>query len=269
MVWYDNTVIIKGVLKMISYRCEELRLFCTDFTKPKKEGNMVKPIVKFFFIVAAVVLYPPLLSAQRGPLTEGDKVKIAASTISEKPLNGHVLHISDTDLSINSGGLYYFYPFHSIDHIERSIGKKRNTKRGMIIGGISGSLVTGLIEWASYKPCQQTGMWSCLYYPENRGTVLGQGLVTGAILGVASAIAFEKCEPGEFCLFNDKGAIIISNTFAGALIGGAAGLLVGTFIKTDRWMLVRIAPRSGSAWNHHSAVPGVSLHFSLYNNRKH
>jgi hypothetical protein len=197
----------------------------------KKEGKMMKSIVINLLVIVAIILYSPVISAQRGPLAEGDKVKIVAGTISDKALNGNVLHISDTDLSINSGGLYYYFPFRSIDRIERSIGKKGNTKRGMIIGGISGGLVIGLFEWASYAPCTETGFLACAFYPESRGVALQQGAVAGVILG------------------------------------GAVGGIIGTFWKTDNWRPVSLPVQyyqaKGYQHDFHRPYTGLTVQFTF------
>jgi hypothetical protein len=180
---------------------------------------------KMLTLFCIFTLVQPVAIGQQIRLAEGDRVKIKTTLPGLKKVTGTFDQLNASEIFIHNNVQDFMIPLGSVRRVFVSRGTKRNSLKGMLIGAASG----------------------------------------GVLLGVASSIAFKPCDPREYCLFDDKTEIIISNTIAGVLIGGGAGFTVGTFIKTDRWMLVQNTRRAGLAWNHHSPVPGLMLQFSILN----
>ena len=78
---------------------------------------------------------------------------------------------------------------------------------------------------------------------------LGLGLVIGGLgTGLVTAIAIEPCQGTGFCVGPDsrmEGFFV--GGLVGAVIGGAAGLLVGSVVQTSSWEPVAIPGRASSA----------------------
>lgn len=178
-----------------------------------------------FIWICLLWLMPITVFGQNLNLKEGDRVKIKTTVPDMKKVTGTVYHLNASELYIHSSNQDYRIPVHSVRRAFVSQGRKRNSFKGMLIGGVSG----------------------------------------GLLLGAAASFAYEKCDEELFCLYDDKTAIIISNTLAGALIGGGTGFIAGTFIKTDRWILVRRASGRSISFNQHTQLPVWSLSVSFRN----
>ncbi len=178
-----------------------------------------------FIWICLLWLMPFTVFGQNLNLKEGDRVKIKTTVPDMIKVTGTVYNLNPSEIYIHSSNQDYRIPVHSVRRAYVSQGRKRNSFKGMLIGGVSG----------------------------------------GLLLGAAASFAYEKCDTEEYCLYDDKAAVIISNTLAGALIGGCAGFIAGTFIKTDRWILVRTAPGRTLSFNHHTQLPGWTLRISFQN----
>jgi hypothetical protein len=112
-------------------------------------------------------------------VTVGSRVRLRSSALQGQP-RGLVVALDDNVLTIatDSGGLPVKVPLASVTDLEMSLGRKRNTLRGLGIGVASG-LIAGLAFPVNANDCGY-------YSSENfcsRGEALVGGLFTGAVLG--------------------------------------------------------------------------------------
>jgi hypothetical protein len=139
--------------------------------------------------VAAIVLgfaAAPTASAQdqspaaniASTVTVGTRVRLVSSAIAGQP-RGLVTAIDDSSLTLAGDTGPVKVPLSSITKLEASLGKRRNTLRGLAFGAASGMLISFLYPVDS-ELCSGYNDYFC-----SRGQALGFGAVTFGLIGTA------------------------------------------------------------------------------------
>ena len=81
-------------------------------------------------------------------------------------------------------------------------GTRPHTKQGFVYGAISGALIGATVRYIGFTPCDEPGLLGCYLEPRTRGQATAVGAGIGGILGMA------------------------------------LGSIAGTFVVTDRWVIV-------------------------------
>jgi hypothetical protein len=71
-------------------------------------------------------------------------------------------------------------------HVERQVASRGHGGTGAALGSVLGAIAGGAVGAASWKPCHQTGLFACMWYPSQSGqTTAGAvvGALGGALLG--------------------------------------------------------------------------------------
>jgi hypothetical protein len=138
-----------------------------------------------------VVLFQSEVMAQISSLYRGDKVRISAPNIYPETVRGTIYGINTTQITLNIEGDYYIFPLNSIERLDVSLGKKRHTGDGALIGLTGGALLGGLIGSTTYEPCNEDEeRYGCsFHFSEKTSVQLGAlafgtiGLVVGTVIG--------------------------------------------------------------------------------------
>jgi len=182
-----------------------------------------------------MVLFQSAAMAQISSLNTGDKVRIFAPDVYTSAIKGTIYSTNTTDVTLDSGDYIYTIPLSSIERLDISLGKKRNTGKGALIGLSSGALLGSLIGLATYEDCNSDEFMGCfLHFSKGES----------ALIGAAS----------------------------GGFVGLIIGTVSGYSIKTDKWeripVFVSMNFQSVPAQKLSlSQVPVVSLKFSLSEKR--
>ena len=182
-----------------------------------------------------MVLFQSAAMAQISSLNTGDKVRIFAPDVYTSAIKGTIYYINTTDVILESGVYRYTIPLNSIERLDVSLGRKKRTGRGALIGLSSGALLGALISLATYEECNSDEFMGCLFH------------------------------------FN-KGESALLGATAGGFVGLIVGTVSGYSIKTDKWeripVFVSMNFQSVPAQKLLlSQVPVVSLKFSLSEKR--
>jgi len=182
-----------------------------------------------------MVLFQSAAMAQISSLNTGDKVRIFAPDVYTSAIKGTIYYINTTDVILESGVYRYTIPLNSIERLDVSLGRKKRTGRGALIGLSSGALLGALISLATYEECNSDEFMGCLFH------------------------------------FN-KGESALLGATAGGFVGLIVGTVSGYSIKTDKWeripVFVSMNFQSVPAQKLSlSQVPVVSLKFSLSEKR--
>jgi len=182
-----------------------------------------------------MVLFQSAAMAQISSLNTGDKVRIFAPDVYTSAIKGTIYYINTTDVILESGVYRYTIPLNSIERLDVSLGRKKRTGRGALIGLSSGALLGALISLATYEECNSDEFMGCLFH------------------------------------FN-KGESALLGATAGGFVGLIIGTVSGYSIKTDKWeripVFVSMNFQSVPAQKLSlSQVPVVSLKFSLSEKR--
>lgn len=138
----------------------------------------------------------PLAIAQISQLEIGDRVRITAPYVEQNKIKGTVQEIDQSVLVLAVKDTSFYISESMIHNLETSTGKKRVAGRGLIIGAVTGTMLTGL----------------------------------------ASAFANSACGPGDECvLANSDGEAFLAGATMGLLIGAVIGTATGFFTKIDEW----------------------------------
>ena len=157
----------------------------------------------FIFAVAfGLWVLAPLARAQSDLLDAGDRVRITVTSRSPSRVIGTLVAFTPSSVTIATEQETLYIQKASIEQLAVSLGKKRNTIRGALVGGATGGIVLGMTALADSPPDNP-----CVSIP---GFICGRDEVINA-------------------------RAVISKTIMGVVTGAAAGAMIGTFIRTDRW----------------------------------
>ncbi len=157
-------------------------------------------------------------------------MRIKAPTTSERLVAGTIVSVTDKDILILSKDLHYYLLFDSVEQLDLSIQRKRRPLKGLAIGALTMGTFIGGVSALTYTECVPKSLFDCIMHPQNRGSAF----VLGAI--------------------------------GGGLLGGFAGLIIGSFTFTDTWENISITPgiRPVSDFSHKTTLsPSVSLQLKL------
>lgn len=166
---------------------------------------MMKTLVFIFCIASFIHNASTVLYAQPGGVKPGDRVRIYAPNISEKPIIGTLMNITDEDIFIMSKNLSYYFLSASVEQFDVSIQKKNNHLRGFLIGAVSTGGLLSLGMGITYRECVSRELFGCMMHPTSRGNAFLFGAV------------------------------------AGGLLGGLTGFIIGSFTETDKWERVSLS----------------------------
>lgn len=191
--------------------------------------NWVTFIKVLFISVVAVHIYIADSSAQISQLEVGDRVRITAPLVEQDKIAGTVTEIDNTVLVLAVKDSSFYISESMIHNLETSVGKRRVVGRGMLIGAVVGTMMSGVV----------------------------------------SAVANNACGIGEDCvLANRDGEAFLAGATFGLLIGAAVGTVTGFFTKIDEWERVpfSVAVESESfpvQVDKRSLNPTLTFRFSL------
>ncbi len=148
-----------------------------------EERNVIKNLFRILIIGLTLIL-PSETFAQTDGVKNGDRVKILASAINEKPIKGTVVEISSSVLAIKTKNSTFFIPYSAVNRLAISKGRKRAVGRGALTGMGLG----GLTGAASYSECTDEGFMSCMFRSSSRGNAFLRGVLIGGLLGGITGI---------------------------------------------------------------------------------
>jgi len=139
----------------------------------------IKIIVLFSFFGFILVSSSKGQSTNR--INKGDRVKISAPNVAHKSIVGTVADISSYGVIMRSKDSVLVVPHIAINEVKLSVGRKRNTVSGAIIGGATGALIVGVTSASSAQSCSGEGEW-CMRGPS---LIVGStiGFLAGGLLG--------------------------------------------------------------------------------------
>ena len=156
-------------------------------------------ILLFKILISSILLLFITLTeviAQISKLEIGDRVRITAPYVEQYKIKGTVQEVDESVLVLSVKDTSFYISESMIHNLETSTGKKRVVGRGMIIGAVTGTMLTGLI----------------------------------------SAVVNNACGIGEDCvLANRDGEAYLAGASLGLLLGAVAGTVTGFFTKIDEW----------------------------------
>ena len=204
----------------------KLKRICID-----THTNLTRILLLIFTAVPAIAWMPVDGFTQPAGLQIGDRVRVVIPAYQTKSQNivGDVTGLTPSWVEIKSEGSSRLISYDLIKSLYVSQGRKRNVRKGLIIGAGIGSLAGGIIGAATYKECNSDELFGCFMQPASRE----DAMVLGSTLG---------------------------------MIGGSVtGTLIG-LIKTDKWKRVPVDLSVGLVPNRFqpsSLHPGVSFTISL------
>ena len=75
-----------------------------------------------------------------------------------------------------------------INKLETHAGRRRNPGEDTAAGIVAGALVGGIVGFASYSPCRETGLFACAFSPGNSGEAAVWGIIGGGVVGAAAGL---------------------------------------------------------------------------------
>jgi len=142
----------------------------------------IKIIVLFSFFGFILVYSYKGQSTNR--VNKGDRVKISAPNVAHKSIVGTVADISSYGVIMRSKDSVLVVPHTAINEVKLSVGRKRNTVNGAIIGGVTGALIVGATSASSVQSCSGDGEWcfeGLTIIAGTTGCLLAGGLLGGLI----------------------------------------------------------------------------------------
>lgn len=152
-----------------------------------------------FFMVGIYI--SPASAQQFQNLEEGDRIRISTPVVKPNTITGTVSILDGSVVALSVKDSLVYVSESLVQNVEISTGKRRVIGRGMLIGAVSGLLLSGLIN--SYLN--------------------------------------DACRVGEDCIFaNSNGEAFIRGGTTGLIFGGLSGAIAGFFIRIDRWKNVPV-----------------------------
>lgn len=183
------------------------------------------PVIAIFI----TLIYVPDTHAQIGKLEVGDRVRITAPIVDQKKIEGTVTEVDKSVLVLSVKDSSFYISESLILRLETSTGRKRVFGRGVVIGAVTGTILSGM----------------------------------------ANSLVNNACGVGEDCvLANRSGEAFLTGAAIGLIVGAAIGGAAGFFIKIDRWERVPFGITMGtepvrSDFNQRTMSPTISFRFSL------
>ena len=114
---------------------------------------------KFLAIILVTILNfsPAILYAQSDSLYQGDTIRVTAPNYIDGRVVGKLMGLRNDSLQLHVHKRDFFIPLRRIAKLEVARGKKRNAKKGFIIGALGGGLGLGLI--AAIDVSDEQGEW--------------------------------------------------------------------------------------------------------------
>lgn len=204
----------------------KLKRTCTHGT-----SYLSRILLLIFTTILTIAWMPVDGVTQPAGLQIGDRVRVIVSssqTRSQKII-GQVTGLTPSWVEIRTGGSSRLISYDIMKSLYVSRGRKRNVRKGLIIGAGIGALTGGIIGAANYTECNSEELFGCFMQPDSQE----DAFVLGSTLGM------------------------IGGSITGTLIG---------LIKTDKWKRVPVGLSLGLVPNRFqssSLNPGVSLRISL------
>ncbi|RKY84500.1 hypothetical protein DRP98_04805, partial [candidate division KSB1 bacterium] len=103
--------------------------------------------LKFLAIILVTILNfsPAILYAQSDSLYQGDTIRVTAPNYIGGRVVGKLMGLRNDSLQLHVHKRDFFIPLRRIAKLEVARGKKRNAKRGFVIGALGGGLGLGTI----------------------------------------------------------------------------------------------------------------------------
>jgi len=139
-------------------------------------------------VVIIIFLSPGLLIAQVDSISSRDAIRVTTTKYFQNSIVGNFINIKNDSLYFQINKRLFSIPLQQVTKLEVAKGKKSNTKRGAIIGGIAGGLGFGVIAAISVSGEQDEWLTPSPGQAFLGGLVLGSliGSGTGAIIGSGS-----------------------------------------------------------------------------------
>jgi len=177
------------------------------FNKPKRKSthgrvNLAR-ILTFMVTTVLVITWMPVNGVtQPAGLQIGDRVRViipSSQTRSQK-IVGHVTGLSPSWVEIKTGKSSRLISYDLMKSMYVSQGRKRNVRKGLIIGAGVGALTGGIIGAATYTECNSEELFGCFMQPASQedaivlGSTLGMigGSITGALIGLIKSDKWER-----------------------------------------------------------------------------
>ena len=122
-------------------------------------------------------------TSRLGPVMSGSRVRIHAPTAIAKPLQGHVIEVTDRAIVILTGSSTLQVPRDAVTRLEVATGRRSNWKKGALAGlllyGVMSPLIVELDRGSTREAGGDCGSGECVGYPE----VIAGGALIGAVVG--------------------------------------------------------------------------------------
>ncbi|MDX1640503.1 MAG: hypothetical protein R3220_02310 [Balneolaceae bacterium] len=167
--------------------------------------------------------------AQINKLQIGDRVRITAPLVEQNKIMGTVKEVDKTVLVLAVKDSSFYISESLIHSMEISTGRKRLFRGGMIVGAVSGIMLSGLVH----------------------------------------SFAKDACGVGKDCVLANKyGEAFLISASIGLVVGAAVGGVAGFFTKVDQWERVPFgismdAEPVRTDFNHSALSPTISVRISI------
>ncbi len=183
-----------------------------------------------FLALAALCVTTSTVRAQQQPnmLEAGARVRLTSPTLESDQRIVRIVSPGTDTLVFQSerNPVTRRLALKDISAVERSLGEKRRTGSGAVIGLLAGAAIGGILGYtAQERTCENAGLTGCLILPASAG----------------------------------------QSAALGGIVGGLAGLLVGTTVgwlsKSERWQRVPLNGRPAVAPSPGGVVVSIALPF--------
>lgn len=199
-----------------------------DFVRLQSINWMVASVVMIFSILFTSLTAIQAV-AQISKLEVGDRVRITAPIVDQKKIMGTVTEVDNSVLVLSVRDSSFYISESLIQRLETSTGRKRVFGRGLLIGAVTGTMLSGMVH----------------------------------------SFLNNACGVGEDCvLANRDGEAFIAGAAIGLIVGATVGGTAGFFTKVHQWERVPygIAINAESVrtdFTHSTISPAISFRFSL------
>lgn len=145
-------------------------------------STIIHPVVIFSILLAAVLLSPQEASAQLEDLKKGDFVRVWSPQFSGGKTIGTIEFMRSQSMVIYSRDSTLTISYASIERIDLSVSKKRQTLKGFLIGLGGGALFGALVGSSTYSPCVPEELFDCIFAAKSRSDAAGRGAIIGGVM---------------------------------------------------------------------------------------
>lgn len=139
------------------------------------------------FFISALFIWACTLNLAEGQPTKsknservGKQEKITRRSGNKTPVE----KIPDYALSIKYKSMIRGIPLSSNSQLSVSTESKHKTRKGFLLGSLSGALTGGMVGVIIYKPCNSDEFLGCMMSPKSRGGAFVTGSLVGGALGM-------------------------------------------------------------------------------------